>query len=45
MVAGLTKKFIPVMMTIEQAGISITTDTIKSKLMDMKPKYSDLIKA
>lgn len=36
LLAGLTDKYMPMIMAIEHSGISITTDSIKSKLMDME---------
>lgn len=35
MLAGLTEKYEPMVIAIEHAGIEITADSIKSKLMDM----------
>lgn len=35
LLAGLPEKFGPMMMAIEHSGIAITTDAIKSKLLDM----------
>lgn len=36
LLAGLPEKFSPMLMAIEHAGIAITTDSIKSKLLDME---------
>lgn len=36
LLAGLTDKYSPMIMAIEHSGISITTDAIKSKLMDLE---------
>lgn len=35
LLAGLPDKFAPMLMAVEHAGIAITTDSIKSKLLDM----------
>ncbi|GBP42186.1 Retrovirus-related Pol polyprotein from transposon TNT 1-94 [Eumeta japonica] len=35
LLAGLTEKYAPMIMAIEHSGIAITTDAIKSKLMDL----------
>lgn len=36
LLAGLPEKFAPMIMAIEHSGISITTDAIKTKLLDME---------
>ncbi|CAF4944212.1 unnamed protein product [Pieris macdunnoughi] len=36
LLAGLTEKFMPMIMAIEHSGIQITTDAIRTKLMDME---------
>lgn len=36
MLAGLSEKFMPMIMAIEHSGIKITTDAIRTKLMDME---------
>ncbi|KAG5896184.1 hypothetical protein JTB14_016959 [Gonioctena quinquepunctata] len=36
LLAGLPDRFAPMVMTLEHSGIGITTDTIKSKLLDMQ---------
>lgn len=36
MLAGLSEKFMPMIMAIEHSGIQITTDAIRTKLMDME---------
>jgi hypothetical protein len=38
MLAGLSEKYMPMIMAIEHSGIDITTDSIKAKLMDMEPE-------
>lgn len=40
LLAGLPDKYAPMLMAIEHAGIAITTDTIKSKLLDMQEENS-----
>lgn len=42
MLAGLTEKYMPMIMAIENSGVVITTDAIKGKLMDMDPEVSDV---
>lgn len=42
MLAGLSEKYMPMIMAIEHAGMCITTDAIKAKLMDMEPENSDV---
>ena len=42
LLAGLTEKFSPMIMAIEHSGLSITTDAIKSKLLDLEPETSDI---
>ena len=42
LLAGLTEKFSPMIMAIEHSGMSITTDAIKSKLLDMEPEVSEV---
>ncbi|CAD7088320.1 unnamed protein product [Hermetia illucens] len=41
MLAGLSEKYMPMMMANEHSGMVITTDAIKGKLMDMEPEDSD----
>lgn len=36
LLAGLPEKYMPMIMAIEHSGIAITTDAIKSKLLDME---------
>lgn len=36
LLAGLPEKFAPMIMAVEHSGITITTDTIKTKLLDMQ---------
>ncbi|KAG5879896.1 hypothetical protein JTB14_010414 [Gonioctena quinquepunctata] len=36
LLAGLSEKFSPMIMAIEHSGIAITTDSIKTKLLDME---------
>lgn len=36
LLAGLTEKYSPMIMAIEHSGIAITTDAIKTKLMDLE---------
>lgn len=38
LLAGLTENFSPMIMAIEHSGMKITTDAIKSKLLDMESK-------
>lgn len=38
LLAGLTENFSPMIMAIEHSGMTITTDAIKSKLLDMESK-------
>uniref|UniRef100_A0A2H1WQ59 SFRICE_016825 n=1 Tax=Spodoptera frugiperda TaxID=7108 RepID=A0A2H1WQ59_SPOFR len=40
MLAGLSEKFMPMIMAIEHSGIKITTDAIRTKLMDMETDVS-----
>lgn len=40
MLAGLSEKFMPMIMAIEHSGIEITTDAIRTKLMDMETEVS-----
>lgn len=40
LLAGLPEKFSPMIMAIEHSGISITTDAIKVKLLDMEGDFS-----
>lgn len=42
MLAGLSEKYMPMIMAIEHSGIIITSDAIKGKLMDMEPEESDV---
>ncbi|XP_048006067.1 uncharacterized protein LOC125241565 [Leguminivora glycinivorella] len=42
LLAGLPEKYSPMIMAIEHSGISITTDAIKTKLLDMEEKNSNL---
>lgn len=42
MLAGLSEKYMPMIMAIEHSGMIITTDAIKGKLMDMEPEDSDV---
>ncbi|CAD7092634.1 unnamed protein product [Hermetia illucens] len=44
MLAGLSEKYMPMIMVIEHSGMVITTDSIKGKLMDMEPKDSDAVR-
>lgn len=37
MLAGLPERFSPMIMAIEHSGITITTDVIKTKLLDLEP--------
>lgn len=41
LLAGLPDRFSPMIMAIEHSGIKITTDTIKSKLIDMEVSNND----
>lgn len=41
LLAGLTEKYSPMIMAIEHSGMSITTDAIKSKLLDMEPEEKE----
>lgn len=41
LLAGLTEKFSPMIMAIEHSGMNITTDAIKSKLLDMETEVSE----
>ncbi|KAK5649657.1 hypothetical protein RI129_000686 [Pyrocoelia pectoralis] len=45
LLAGLSEKFFPMIMAIEHSGIDITTDTIKTKLLDMREEDSSHGKA
>lgn len=40
LLAGLPEKFTPMVLAIEHSGIGVTTDVIKSKLLDMQPDDS-----
>lgn len=40
LLAGLPEKFAPMIMAIEDSDVNITTDTIKTKLLDMEPDAS-----
>ncbi|GBP23617.1 Retrovirus-related Pol polyprotein from transposon TNT 1-94 [Eumeta japonica] len=40
LLAGLTEKLSPMIMAIEHSGMSITTDAIKSKLLDMETEVN-----
>lgn len=40
LLAGLPERFAPMVMALEHSGIEITTDAIKSKLLDMQPDGS-----
>lgn len=42
LLAGLPEKYSPMIMAIEHSGIPITTDAIKTKLLDMEEKNSNL---
>ena len=42
LLAGLPEKFSPMIMAIEHSGMAITTDAIKSKLIDMEVSNSDV---
>lgn len=42
LLAGLPEKFSPMIMAIEHSGISISADSIKTKLLDMEEKNSNL---
>lgn len=42
LLAGLPEKFSPMIMAIEHSGIKITTDAIKSKLIDMEVSKNDM---
>lgn len=42
LLAGLPEKFSPMIMAIEHSGIRITTDAIKSKLIDMEVPNTDM---
>lgn len=41
MLAGLSEKYMPMIMAIEHSGMCISTDAIKSKLIDMEPENTD----
>lgn len=41
LLAGLTEKFSPMIMAIEHSGMHITTDAIKSKLLDMETEVNE----
>lgn len=43
MLAGLSEKYMPMIMAIEHSGMTITTDAIKAKLMDMEPEIDDAV--
>lgn len=40
LLAGLPERYAPMIMAIEHSGIDITTDSIKTKLLDMQEEYS-----
>lgn len=42
LLAGLPEKFSPMIMAIEHSGLSITTDSIKSKLLDMEKEVDNV---
>ncbi|CAH1995773.1 unnamed protein product [Acanthoscelides obtectus] len=42
LLAGLPEKFSPMIMAIEHSGLQITTDAIKSKLIDMEVSKNDV---
>ena len=42
LLAGLTEKYSPMIMAIEHSGINITTDAIKTKLLDMEPESTEI---
>lgn len=41
LLAGLSEKFMPMIMAIEHSGIKITTDAIRTKLIDMETEVTD----